>query len=290
VAVTSVSDRVRGQVRSYLTEGLLKATPSERRKRIAQGATLLHLSLTDQRESSLQLAFQWGLAAFVLGAFYFINSSSTSDMFSALHEEKRKKTIEISLTSVTVPQLLIGKVAGVVSTGLAQFAVWFVGAGAMAGLAWFVLRPSGVTLATEPLFNTLALCLGLLLPAYIMNAISVVVISSLADLAGRGEQVVSLITNLLGTLVGPLTLIAISSPDNPLAVVLSILPFTSPMLMVMRYVQVIVPAWQIVLAIGLVWGLMLFNILIAARVYRATWLLAGHKNWLRSVGWALVGK
>jgi ABC-2 type transport system permease protein len=290
VATAQVDDRIREELQHYLTEGLLKATPDQKRERLTQGVSLQHRSLTDQREISVQLAFQWGLAFFVLMAFYLINSSSTSDMLHALREEKEKRTIEISLTSVTVEQLLVGKVGGIVSAGLTQFSVWLVGAALIVFIAWPVLHLGNLTLAVGPLADTLGLCLALLLPAYIMNAIGVIVISSLADLAGRGEQVVSLITNLLGTLAGPLTFIAISTPDNPLAIVLSILPFTSPMLMVTRYVQVVVPSWQIILAISLVWGLTLFNTLIAARVYRATWLLTGERNILRAVWKAVTVK
>lgn len=283
VSATEVDGRIRDMLQSYLTEGLLKATPQERQQRLQQGIILQHRSLSDQREITVQLGFQWGLAFFVLLAFYLINSSSTSDMLNALREEKQKRTIEISLTSATVEEVLVGKVGGIVSGGLTQFAVWLVGAILIVIIAWPWLHLGSLNVAVGPLANTLLLCLGLLLPAYIMNAVGIIVVSSLADLAGRGEQVVSLLTNLIGTLTGPLAFLAVSTPDNPLAVILSMVPFTAPMLMVTRYVQVVVPPWQIWLALILVWGLMLFNILIAARLYRATWVLAGERNWGRAL-------
>jgi hypothetical protein len=59
------------------------------------------------------------------------------------------------------------------------------------------------------------------------------------------------------------------------------------MIMVTRYVQVVVPPWQIWLALGLVWALTVFNILIAARIYRATWLLTGERNPARAL-WRVV--
>jgi ABC-2 type transport system permease protein len=289
VAAAEVGARVRSQVRAYLTEGLLKATEAERRARLAQGTTIRHRSLTDQREMTIQLAVQAGVVGFVLMAFYFINTSSTSDMLQALREEKEKKTIEISLSSLTVEQLLIGKVGGIVSVGVSQFAVWFGGAALVAVIAWPLLESSGVRLVFEPLFNLLWLCLGLLLPTYITSATSVVVISSLSNLAGRGEQVVSLILNLVSVLLGPLALIALSSPDNPISVALSMLPISAPLL-VIRALQVIVPTWQIVLAFSIVWGAMVLNLFFAARIYRASWLMAGQRNWLRGLWWALSGK
>lgn len=289
VAGAEVGARVRAQVRTYLTEGLLKATETERRARLAEGTTIRHRSLTDQREMTIQLGVQWGVVGFVLMAFYFVNSSSTSDMLQALREEKDKKTIEISLTSLTVEQLLIGKVAGIVSVGLTQVAVWFGSATLLAAIALPLLEASGVRLAFEPLANILWLCLGLLLPTYITGATSVVVISSLGNLAGRGEQVVSLILNLVSVLLGPLALIALSSPDNPIAVVLSMLPFTAPLL-VIRSLQVTIPTWQMVLALLVAWSAMFLSLFFSARLYRASWLMAGQRNWLRGAWWALSGK
>jgi ABC-2 type transport system permease protein len=267
-SAAGVADRVRDQVRRYLREGLLKATSPENRARITQGTTLLHRSLVDRREMTLQLGLQWGVAAFVLAAFYFINAASSSDMLYALREEEEQGTIELALTSATVPELVAGKVMGVVAAGLTQFAAWAAGAIAIGVVLAILLAVNlgSIAVSLEPLGTTLALCLALLLPAYVMNATAVVIVSAVTDLAGRGEQVISLVTNLIGVLTGPLTFVAVSAPDHPLSVVLSLLPITAPMVMVTRFVQVAVPGWQIALSIALVWSTMLVNILLAARV------------------------
>jgi ABC-type Na+ efflux pump permease subunit len=289
VAAGPLNSELRGLVKRYLTEGLLRATPAERRLRISAGATLLHRSLTDQRENSFQAGFQWGLVAFVLAAFYFINSSSTADMLGILREEKTRNTIEISLTSASVEQLLAGKAAGLISGGLAQFAIWAVAAASITAAAWRVLRLPPVSLAAGPLAGALALSLALLLPAYVMSVSGTIVVGSLVSLAGRGEQVANLLASLAGTLAGPLALAAFSSPDNPVIIVFSLLPFTSPLIMIVRFMQVVVPAWQLAAAIGLVWGLMIVNLLLSARLYRASWLAEGQRNWLKAAWLALRG-
>lgn len=276
-------------IKRYLAEGLLKATPAERRQRISAGATLLHRSLSDQRENTFQEGFQWGLVAFVLTAFYFVNSSSTSDMLGVMREEKTRHTIEISLTSSSVEQLLTGKAAGLISGGLAQFAIWAAAAACITAVTWWTLRLPPVNLAAGPLVEALGLCLALLVPAYIMSVTGTVVVGALVNLAGRGEQLANLLASLAGTLAGPLALAAFSSPDNPVIVLFSLLPFTSPLVMVVRFMQVVVPAWQLALAAGLVWGLMIINLLAGARLYRASWLADGSRNWLRAAWLALRG-
>ncbi len=290
VSVGDVKTRVRAQVRSFLRESLLRETPPDRRARIADGGYVFHRSLNDQREMTFQIALQWGVAAAVLVAFYFINISSTSDMLHALNEEVWGNTIEITLTSLTVEQLLAGKVAGVVSAGLTQFTAWALGAGAPTFAVLQLLALGGIELSFAPLWGTLALCLVLLFPAYVMNAAGIVIINAVTDLAGRGEQLASLLLSLGSIITGPLALIAISAPDNRLAVALSIIPFTSPMIMVVRFVQVAVPAWQITLAIALVWGATILSIPVAARMYRATWLMAGQKSWARSLWLAITDR
>lgn len=290
VSAGNVADRVRDQARAFLREGLLRSTPAAHRVRIALGARVLHRSLDDQREMIFQLALQWGAAAAVISAFYLTNLTTSSDMLHVLNEETWGGTIEIALTSATPAQLLAGKIGGVVSAGLTQFAVWALGAGAPTLVALRLLALGGIELSFAPLWATLALCLALLLPAYVVNSATIAIVTSITDLAGRGEQIVSLVMSFGGVIIGPLTLIAVSAPDNSLAVALSLFPFTSATVMVARFVQVEVPAWQIALAVGLAWGWMIFSVFAAARLYRAAWLMAGQGHWLKSAWLAMIGK
>ncbi|MEK7312241.1 MAG: hypothetical protein AAB382_09725, partial [Chloroflexota bacterium] len=112
-------------------------------------------------------------------------------MLHALNEEVWGNTIEITLTSLTVEQLLAGKVGGglggpdsVCGTGVPTLAVLH------------LLALGGIELSFAPLWGTLALCLALLFPAYVMNAAGIVIVNAVTDLAGRGEQLASLLLSL----------------------------------------------------------------------------------------------
>ena len=76
---------------------------------------------------------------------------------------------------------------------------------------------------------------------------------------------------------------AFNSPDGTLALVLSLVPFTAPLIMFMRITVQTPPAWQIVLSLTLllltIWGVAWF----AGRVYRVGILMYGKKPTLPEI-------
>jgi ABC-2 type transport system permease protein len=76
-------------------------------------------------------------------------------------------------------------------------------------------------------------------------------------------------------------------PNGPLAVALSLFPFTAPVVMVMRVTATDVPLWQIVLSALLLAATVFVVIKLVARLFRAQSLLSGSKPGLRDVVLAL---
>jgi ABC-2 type transport system permease protein len=267
------------QFEAFLRDGLLQATLSENRARITSGTTLLHSSIDGGGEQSLQNYLQWGVAGFVVITFWLINSSASSDALYALQDEKKQNTIELSLTAINTEQFIGGKVIGVVAAGATQFAAWALMAAGVVAIALAVLARMGILLSLEPVWGILALSLGLCLPGFAMNVTGLILFSALAELAGRGERVVWAAINLSSLMAGPLTYAALNAPDHPASIALSLLPFSAPLVMVARYAQVVVPAWQVVASLAIVWAVTLVNVLLVARAYKATWRLAGQNWW-----------
>ena len=69
----------------------------------------------------------------------------------------------------------------------------------------------------------------------------------------------------------------ISSPEAVLSVILSLFPFFSPMIMMVRIAASPVPVWQIVLSVVLMILAFLGSIWVAARIYRVGILMYGKK-------------
>src|SRR3546814_99957 len=75
----------------------------------------------------------------------------------------------------------------------------------------------------------------------------------------------------------------ITNPDSPLLFWLSLIPFTSPVSMMVR-LPFGVPAWQIILSMALLVGGFAFSVWAAARIYRTGILMYGKKASFRELG------
>jgi ABC-2 type transport system permease protein len=75
----------------------------------------------------------------------------------------------------------------------------------------------------------------------------------------------------------------LSSPDSPLAVVLSLVPFFAPLLMFLRMTAVSPPAWQVVLSMLLMVATIAGITWAAARIYRVGILMYGKRPTLPEI-------
>ena len=75
----------------------------------------------------------------------------------------------------------------------------------------------------------------------------------------------------------PVFWMVLNDPDSPLSVVASLIPFFTPLLMLLRLAVKEPPFWQVllgyVLTVGLTWGM----VWVSARIYRVGILMYGKK-------------
>jgi ABC-2 type transport system permease protein len=206
-------------------------------------------------------------------------------LLQGVSEEKESRILESLLCALSPEDLLAGKLLGLGGVGFALVAVWMgvglVLSAPMLALAQFPLSPALLALAVA------YFVLGYLFFASIMTGIGAVTNNM------REAQQFSMMfsfANLLPIIV--LTQI-LSKPDGPLAVTLSMLPFTAATAMMLRLgtPSSAVPAWQIALSLAL---LALSGWLVlrgAARVFRIGLLMTGKTpNLPEILRWARAGK
>ena len=75
----------------------------------------------------------------------------------------------------------------------------------------------------------------------------------------------------------------IEAPNSTLSVVLSILPFTAPIPMVVRIAMIDVPWWQVGLSLSLLFGTFLGAVWVSSRIYRIGILSYGKKPSLKEL-------
>ena len=206
-----------------------------------------------------------------------------SILLESVSEEKETRMIEVLLTSVSPLAVMVGKVLALGATGLIQIAVW-VASVAIIGPLIFDQIPDAGRLAIDP--EILALVIGFFLTGYLVFAVTMAGIGAATTSAKEASAISMLVT--LPSIV-PVMFIErlLDSPDGGVSRVLSFIPFTAPVTMMVRLAASDVPPWEVVasLAVLLLTGVTL--LWISARVFRAGLLMYGQRMSLGRVFAAL---
>ena len=217
-------------------------------------------------------------SVFIVGFMIYITIIMYGQVIlAAVVEEKETRIAELLFSSVRSFPLLIGKLIGVSLVALTQFAIWALAFGAFAlyGVNALAGRGLNVTLPHLPpsffLFFFLFFLLG-----YFIYATFYALVGSMVTTTQEGGQVAMPILFLLITgfyLAFPV----IRSPGSPLAFWVSMVPFFSPITMIVRIVTQTPPLWQIMLSLGIGFATVVLLMWLAARIYRIGMLMYGKR-------------
>ena len=204
-------------------------------------------------------------------------------LLNSVSEEKETRMIEVLLTSVSPLAVMVGKVLALGVTGLFQIAVW-VASVAIIGPHSFDQIPDTGRLAIEP--GILALVIGFLLTGYLVYAVTMAGIGAATTSVKEASQV-SMIVTLPSFVPVWFIFVLLENPDGSFSRLLSFIPFTAPVTMMVRLAASDVPLWEVVasLAVLLLTGVAL--LWISARVFRAGLLMYGQRMSLPGVFAAL---
>jgi len=188
-------------------------------------------------------------------------------------EEKNSRILEVLLSSATSTELMTGKLLGVGAVGLTQILVWVVIAGVFALPA----------MAMQPSFSELQIPLGVLLAfaiffllGYLLYSTMYATIGAITTTEQEGQQLQFFVVIPLVLSVFMLAPV-VRSPDAPLVVWLSMVPFFAPVLMYARIVVQTPPLWQIALCLALLIATIAGLLVLCARIYRIGILIYGKR-------------
>jgi ABC-2 type transport system permease protein len=226
-----------------------------------------------KRDDGGSFFFAIGVGTFVLIAMLMYGQA----ILSAVVEEKTTRIVEVLFSSVDAFQLLAGKLVGVSLVALTQFVIWatlfllfaLYSAGAM------MMGGMEVTLPTIPpqayLYALLFFMLGFFVYATIYAVIGAVVTTE-----KEASQIVVPVS-LFPVIAIYLAFPVIRSPGSTFSFWVSMVPFFSPVTMLVRVVTETPPFWQI--ALSLLFGVLtvVAMIWVAARIYRTGMLMYGKR-------------
>lgn len=224
-------------------------------------------------------------------------------------EEKTNRIIEIIISSVKPFQLMMGKIIGTSLAGILQFMVWILlGFGLLFILSLFgasqadmastsQLQPEQMEMATS-LFGKIQLYLQEIptvtlfvffilyfIGGYFLYSSLYAAIGAAVDSETDSQQFLLpiIMPLMLGVYVGFFTVM--NDPHGTVATVFSMIPLTSPIVMLMR-IPFGVPWWQIALSIAILFGSFLGIVWFASKIYRVGILMYGKKpTWKELYKW-----
>jgi ABC-2 type transport system permease protein len=217
--------------------------------------------------------FAIGVGTFIVFALLMYGQA----ILSAVVEEKTTRIVEVLFSSVDAFTLMAGKLIGVSLVALTQFAIWMlmlllvalygVGALAMGGME--------ITLPTIPpaayLYALLFFTLGFFIYATIYAVIGAIVTTE------KESQQIVVPLSFLPVIAISLAFPVVRSPGSAFSFWVSMVPFFSPVTMLVRVVTETPPFWQIALSLLIGVGVVVVMIWLAARIYRVGMLMYGKR-------------
>ena len=227
-----------------------------------------------------------GIVSFIFGAIvafmlYMMIMLYGQNVMRSVLEEKTTRVAEVIMASVKPDILLAGKILGVGAVGLTQQIVWVGSAGAFitygAVMAKAMGSPAmqGVTFPTVPPMLLVSLVLFFILGYVLYSAM----FAAVGAMVGSQEEVQQAAQPVILLLVASIIFFQpiLLNPSGKLAVAMSIIPFTSPIIMPVRMTTIQVPPLELAASLAALAITCLAVIWAAARIYRIGLLMTGKR-------------
>jgi len=196
-------------------------------------------------------------------------------------EEKTNRIVEVIVSSVKPFDLMMGKIIGIGLVGLTQFAIWAIVVFGVGFSGLFFSGEQGMFQKVSVLFgavNLVEICFYFILffiGGYLIYASLFASVGAMVNSQEDTQQYMMPITVpvLFALYAG---IFSAQNPDGPLAFWASLVPFTSPIVMMVR-VPFGVPWWQMILSVTLLILTVILIVKLAAKIYRVGILMYGKK-------------
>ena len=291
------------KVRSYGIEGLEKIL-----KECNVEVNVRSIKWSDggsEETSSTDIAMIVGVALSMLSYFFVLMYGAM--IMNSVIEEKTNRIVEVIVSSCKPLELMLGKILGVALVGFTQVAIWAVLlgiAGTVLGMGFIgsaVASPEAVDAAqamaqssqsdsfvemllsvnyVQILFFFVVYFIG----GFLLYASLFAGFGSAVDQASDASQFTSpiIIVMVVALYAG---IGCMENPNGSMAMWCSMIPFTSPIVMMVR-LPYDVPFWQIAVSVALLYGTAFGLVWVSSRIYRIGILRYGKKFTFKEImGW-----
>ena len=194
-------------------------------------------------------------------------------------EEKTSRIVEILISAVRPFQLLTGKILGVAGVAFTQYMIWVTSAALLGTYGAVMVN----TLRPNADFPHIHFSAGLLVYPIIYFVLGYLLYASLFAAVGAAASNEQDAQQFQWPVMMPLVfsflmyIMVVRDPNSRTVVLLSEIPFFSPILMVLRIAAEVPPLWQICLSIVLLAVTIAGVAYLAGRIYRVGILMYGKR-------------
>lgn len=314
---------IENQVNEAIETNILMEKGIDRRvldsiSRVSKEAAKIDNELPEGKEANAGLAYGIGFGSGIL--IYVTMFVFGAMVMRGVMEEKMNRIAEVMVSSVKPFQLMMGKILGIAAVGLTQFVLWILFVVILIAAVQFFIPPETVeqfqkineaqqqipggsnnTMALKVLeakatfvndvnWGLILFCfLFYFLGGYLFYASLFAAVGSAVNEDPQETQ--SLMLPIMMPIVFGFIILStsIGNPDSPAAFWGSIIPFTSPIVMMGRVANGVPEAvsyWELFLSMGLLVLGFIFTTWFAGKIYRTGILLYGKKaTWKEMIKW-----
>jgi ABC-2 type transport system permease protein len=228
-------------------------------------------------ETSSELTLVIGMVTALL--IYFFLLVYGAQVMQGVLEEKTNRIVEIIVSSVKPFELMSGKIIGVALVGLTQFLIWIVLAAglwsAFGDVSTFSFSSIAPALSSFDFATMLIFFIIYFLGGYLLYASLFAAIGAASDNNTDTQQfLLPVMLPIIFAMIAAMH--CANNPDGPLAFWTSFIPFTSPVVMMVR-IPAGVPAWELIVSVAVLLLSFIGTTWVAAKIYRTGILMYGKK-------------
>lgn len=279
-------------------------------ERVASHSTLETKRADKADDKSQSAMLSYGLGIVMTFLLYMCLLIYGQMVMTSIIEEKGNRVLEVLVGSVSPTQMMLGKICGICLVAVTQILIWGVLIACLSAFVMPMLLPADVAAEATALNNgtldaasatvdvdllgivsllgnvgyivgLFALLLLFLVGGFMLFAAIFAAIGSSVDNIQDASQLqsVAVYPVIFGIVFG---MLAASDPNSGLAFWTSMIPFTSPMVMMAR-IPYGIPAWEIVLSAVLLYAGFAFMVWVAAKIFRVGIFMYGKKPTIKDL-------
>jgi len=276
------STTVQTVIRDFLLNNLLKGNTADV---IQRAKSPLNIASTTVNTAGTPAARQGGFSALILPYIFSILLmiaifTSSGYLLQGLGEEKENRVMEILLSSISPKQLLAGKVLGLGAAGLVQIIVWLISANFLMKIASATWGNVIGSLQVPPDFLILGIIYFIL--GYLLEAVLMAGVGSVSPTAREGQQMSAI---FIIPVIIPIYFMGLimEHPENIIVKLLTFIPITAPLTVIVRLGLSEIPLWELLVSIGIlilsIWGCFV----LCTKLFRTYLLMYGKRPDLKEI-------